>query len=82
MASVKNEYFGGQEVNKVFFESAAKLSSGWSVLPFNSQYATTFKDLVVPEMKKGGDLFSKFADWQSNLKTYAEGQGFKITTNS
>lgn len=82
MASVKNEYFGGQQVNKVFFESAAKLSSGWSVLPFNSQYATTFKDIVVPEMKKGGDLFSKFAGWQSNLKTYAEGQGFKITTNS
>lgn len=81
MASVKNDYFGGQEVNKVFFESASKLSSGWSVLPFNSQYATTYKDIVVPELKKGGNLFGKFSDWQSNLKEYAEGQGFKITTN-
>ncbi|WEV53280.1 extracellular solute-binding protein [Bifidobacterium sp. ESL0704] len=78
-ASVKNDYFGGQQVNKVYFESAKKLSSGWTVLPFNSQYATSFKDIVVPALKKNGNLFGKFAPWQANLKQYAEDQGFKIT---
>ena len=77
-AEVVNEYFG-MAANKVYFDAASKLSEGWSVLPFNSQYATTYKDVIVPELKKGGDLNAAFAKWQDNLKSYAEGQGFKIT---
>ena len=77
-AKVVNDYFG-MEANKVYFDSASKLSEGWSILPFNSQYATTYKDIIVPELKKGGDLNKAFAKWQDSLKSYAEGQGFKIT---
>lgn len=78
-AEIVNDYFG-MTANKVYFDAASKLSSGWSVLPFNSQYATTYKDIIVPELKKGGDLNAAFAKWQDSLKTYAEGQGFTITT--
>ena len=78
-ANVPNDYFGGQKVNAVYFKSADALNADWSVLPFNSQYATDFKDIVVPQMKKGGDLFGSFTKWQSSLKTYADGQGFRIT---
>ena len=77
-AKAINDYFG-MAANEVYFDAASKLSEGWSVLPFNSQYATTYKDVIVPELKKGGDLNAAFAKWQENLKTYAEGQGFKIT---
>ncbi|WP_282944297.1 ABC transporter substrate-binding protein [Bifidobacterium pullorum] len=77
-AEVTNDYFG-MAANKVYFDAASKLSEGWSILPFNSQYATTYKDVIVPELKKGGDLRGAFAEWQENLKSYAENQGFNIT---
>lgn len=73
-----NDYFN-QNVNAIYMESSKKINTDWSILPFNTQYATSFKDIVVPEMKKGGKLASAFPKWQESLKTYAEGQGFKIT---
>ena len=72
-----NDYFG-QKVTAIYMDSAAKINADWSILPFNSQYATDYKDIVVPQMKKGGDMFSAFSTWQSSLKTYAENQGFKV----
>ncbi len=70
------------KANKVYFEAASLLSKGWSVLPFNSQYATKYKDIIVPAMKKGGDLNAAFAQWQTSLETYAKDQGFKVSIGS
>lgn len=77
-ADVVNEYFG-MKANAVYFDAASKLSQDWSVLPFNSQYATTYKDIIVPQLKKGGNLQNAFEQWQNSLQEYAESQGFKIT---
>ena len=80
-ADVVDKYFG-MKANKVYFEAASLLSKGWSVLPFNSQYATKYKDIIVPAMKKGGDLNAAFAQWQTSLETYAKDQGFKVSIGS
>lgn len=77
-AQVEDDYFG-QKVNEVYFQSAEKLNTNWSTLPYQNQMDSDFKDIVVPEMKEGGDMASTLSKFQDKLKTYGEEQGFSVT---
>lgn len=77
-ANITDDFFRGEKVKAVYFESASKINDDWDVLPFNSQYAQEFVDTVVPELTEDGDLYNALGKWQSNLETYAEDQGFNV----
>ena len=76
-AQVDDSYFN-QKVNEIYFEAAKKINTNWSILPYNNQMDSDFKDIVVPQMKEGGDLTSSLSKFQDKLKTYGTEQGFTI----
>jgi multiple sugar transport system substrate-binding protein len=78
-AEIEDEYFGNEKVNAVYFDSATKLNTNWSTLPFYNQYGQEYKDTVVPQLKKGGDINSAIAEWQEKLKAYGTEQGFTMS---
>jgi multiple sugar transport system substrate-binding protein len=78
-AAVTDDYFGGQTVNKVFFEAADAVNSDWPTLPFMQEVNTTFNDTVLPTLTDGSDIFAAVGEWQDRIRSWAEDQGFTIT---
>lgn len=77
-AETDDPYFG-QKVNEIYFKAAEKINTNWSILPYNNQMDSDFKDIVVPEMKEGGNITSALSKFQDKLKTYGTEQGFNVT---
>lgn len=76
--SKKFDYFGGQEANKIFAESAANVGTGWQYLPFQ-QYATSiFNDTVGKAYVSSTTLAQGLKTWQDALLKYGQDQGFTI----
>jgi multiple sugar transport system substrate-binding protein len=75
--SVVDKYFN-QDVNKVYFASADKVNGDWTYLPFMSQLDSSFTDVVVPSLKKGGDLSTAVASLQTKISSFAKDQGFNV----
>lgn len=77
-AQVDDEYFG-QKVNEIYFKAAEQLNTNWATLPYNNQMDSDFKDIVVPEIKEGGDMTGSLSKFQDKLKAYGDEQGFSVT---
>lgn len=71
-----DEYFGGQEYNKVLAQAAADVLPGWSYLPFQVYANSIFGDKVAGAYNKSGTLTEAFAAWQTDLEAYAKQNGF------
>ena len=78
LARQEDEYFGGQRVNEVYFDSAKHMGY-LNSLPFNAQFESDFSDVMTPAMKPKGDLNEAMGQWQDKLKTYGNEQGFNVT---
>lgn len=74
--SYTDEYFGGQEYNKVLAQAAADVLPGWSYLPFQVYANSIFGDKVSGAYTGSGTLTEAFQAWQSDLETYAKDNGF------
>ncbi|WP_405639866.1 ABC transporter substrate-binding protein [Streptomyces sp. NBC_00019] len=76
--SKKFDYFGGQEANKIFAESAANVASDWSYLPFQPYANSIFNDTVGKAYVSSTTLADGLKAWQDASVKYGEEQGFTI----
>jgi multiple sugar transport system substrate-binding protein len=74
----KNDYFGGQQINRVFAESAAHVNEGWQYLPYNGYAGTIFGDYVGKAYLGEETLADGLRDWGDALAEYGEAQGFTV----
>lgn len=72
------DYFGGQQINKVFAESAKNVSTDWQFLPFEEYARGKFKDYISKVYSDGSPFSKEMANYQKDLTTYADRQGFKV----
>ncbi|WP_447913571.1 ABC transporter substrate-binding protein [Microbacterium phyllosphaerae] len=75
----QDEYFGGQEVNRVFVESLDAVNEGWQFLPYEVYAATKFGDTVGPAFIGETTIGEGLLAWQDTLVGYGEEQGFAVT---
>ena len=75
-------YFANTNVNEIYFESMDKVNMDWDYIPFPAQLTVVFGDTVAPALTGKGDLLTAFTKLQDNLKSYAEDNGFKVTTDA
>jgi len=72
------EYFGGQEINRIFADSAESVGEDWQFLPFQTYANSIFADTVGQAYAGNTDLASGLAEWQDSLLSYAQTQGFTV----
>ncbi|AYY13157.1 sugar ABC transporter substrate-binding protein [Actinobacteria bacterium YIM 96077] len=73
------EYFGGQQANKIFAESAANVREGWSYLPFQVYAHSIFNDTVGQAYVSDTTISDGLHEWQEALTTFAADQGFDVS---
>ncbi|MEU0076043.1 sugar ABC transporter substrate-binding protein [Streptomyces sp. NPDC006332] len=74
----KFPYFGGQEANKVFAESAANVADDWSYLPYQVYANSIFNDTVGKAYVSGTKLNNGLKTWQDASVKYGNEQGFTV----
>ncbi|MER8001147.1 sugar ABC transporter substrate-binding protein [Streptomyces sp. NPDC095613] len=74
----KFDYFGGQEANKIFSESASQVPDGWSYLPFQVYANSIFNDNVGKAYASNTTLSQGLAQWQKASIAYGKEQGFTV----
>ncbi|PYG01743.1 carbohydrate ABC transporter substrate-binding protein, CUT1 family [Georgenia satyanarayanai] len=73
------EYFGGQQANQVFAESAANVVEGWQYLPYQVYANSIFNDSVGQAYVSDTTIADGLAAWQDAIVTYGNDQGFSVT---
>lgn len=76
--STKKDFFGGQEINKVFLASAATVNKGWQFLPYNAYASSVFLDTVGGAYQGSFTLKEGLDAWKDELLSYGKKQGFTI----
>jgi multiple sugar transport system substrate-binding protein len=71
-------YFGGQQANKVFAESARNVGTGWSYLPYQVYANSVFNDTVGKAYVSGTPLSQGLSAWQQSSVKYGTEQGFSV----
>jgi multiple sugar transport system substrate-binding protein len=74
----KNDYFGGQQINKIFAQSADDIVPGWQYLPYQAYANSVFNDFVGKAYVGKTSLADGLTDWGAALKTYGTQQGFTV----
>ncbi|MEV6855161.1 ABC transporter substrate-binding protein [Streptomyces microflavus] len=74
----KDPYFGGQEINRIFADSLAKVGKGWQYLPYDVYAITIFNDKAGKAYTGAKRLQAGLDDWGKELVTYGEEQGFTV----
>jgi multiple sugar transport system substrate-binding protein len=74
----KFDYFGGQEANKVFAESAATVADDWSYLPFQVYANSIFNDTVGKAYVSATKLSQGLETWQEASAKFGNEQGFTV----
>lgn len=74
------EYFGGQQANAIFAESADNVREGWDYLPFQAHANTLFSDTAGQAFVSSTTLTEGLADWQEASVRYGEEQGFDVSS--
>ncbi|MFB2596685.1 ABC transporter substrate-binding protein [Herbiconiux sp. P17] len=73
-----NDYFGGQEINKIFAQSAADVVPGWQYLPYQSYANTVFGDTAGQAYIGKTTLADGLEAWGDQLVTFGNQQGFTV----
>lgn len=76
---LESEYFGGQKINEVLTQASKDVSEGWSYLPYQVYANSIFGDTVGQSYANKVDLNEGLADWQEQLVTYGNEQGFSVS---
>lgn len=74
--SYTDEYFGGQEYNRVLAEASANVVEGWSYLPFQVYANSIYGDKIGPAFSGSKSVGDALMDWQADLESYAQENGF------
>ncbi|GGM19373.1 sugar ABC transporter substrate-binding protein [Streptomyces fumigatiscleroticus] len=71
-------YFGGQQANKIFAESAANVADDWSYLPYQAYANSIFNDTVGKAYVSDTTLADGLKSWQDASVKYGTEQGFTV----
>ncbi|PVE11508.1 ABC transporter substrate-binding protein [Streptomyces scopuliridis] len=71
-------YFGGQQANKIFADSANNVGAGWSYLPYQVYANSVFNDTVGKAYISSTPLSKGLEDWQRASIKYGTDQGFSV----
>ncbi len=74
----KPEFYGGQQVNKLFAEISTTVDTDWQWLPFMEFAYSSGNDTFGAAVAAKGDLAAGLDDWQAALVDYAKQQGFTV----
>lgn len=72
------EYFGGQQANQIFAESAANVVEGWNYLPFQVYSNSIFNDTVGQAYVSDTTLQDGLTNWADSSLEYGQQQGFTV----
>ncbi|WP_344976022.1 ABC transporter substrate-binding protein [Salinactinospora qingdaonensis] len=76
--STEFDYFGGQQANKIFAESAENVVEGWSYLPYQVYANSIFNDTAGQAYVSDTTLTEGLAAWQEASVSYGNEQGFTV----
>ncbi|MFF9148574.1 ABC transporter substrate-binding protein [Streptomyces sp. NPDC014861] len=71
-------YFGGQQANRVFAESARNVGEDWTYLPFQVYANSIFNDTVGKAYVSPTKLDDGLKAWQDASVKYGDDQGFTV----
>lgn len=71
-------YFGGQQANKIFAQSAANVADDWSYLPYQVYANSIFNDTVGKAYVSHTRLADGLKAWQDASVKYGSEQGFTV----
>ncbi len=74
----KFPYFGGQQANRIFAESARNVGENWSYLPFQVYANSVFNDTVGKAYVSSTKLDDGLKAWQDASVKYGNSQGFTV----
>ncbi|RSS39559.1 ABC transporter substrate-binding protein [Streptomyces sp. WAC08241] len=74
----KFPYFGGQQANRIFAESARNVGEDWSYLPFQVYANSIFNDTVGKAYVSPTKLSEGLKAWQEASVKYGNDQGFSV----
>ncbi|MCT7355141.1 extracellular solute-binding protein [Streptomyces sp. 15-116A] len=74
----KFPYFGGQQANEIFAESAANVADDWSYLPYQVYANSIFNDTVGKAYVSDTTLAEGLKSWQDASIKYGSEQGFTV----
>lgn len=74
----KSEFYGGQEVNRLFAETSGTVSTDMQWLPFMDFAYSAFNETLGTAISERGDMVAALEEWQARLVSYAESQGFTV----
>jgi len=74
----ESDFFGGQQVNKLYAEIATTVDPDFDFLPFTEYVNTSFNETVGTAITDRGDIVGALDDWQDKLVSYAKQQGFTV----
>jgi multiple sugar transport system substrate-binding protein len=75
----KSDFFGGQEVNKLFAGISGTVDLGWQWPPFLDQSSKDWTETTGKALADKADAAAATDQWQSRLQAYAKDQGFTVT---
>lgn len=74
----KSDFYGGQQVNKLFAEISTTVDTDWQWLPFMEFAYSSFNETFGAAVAAKGDLAAGLDAWQDALVDYAKQQGFTV----
>lgn len=72
-------YFGGQQANTIFAESADSVGPGWEYLPYQVYANSVFNDTVGKAYVSSEPLADGLKAWQDASVKYGKDQGFTVS---
>ncbi|WP_454855759.1 ABC transporter substrate-binding protein [Promicromonospora soli] len=72
------EFYGGQQVDKLFAEISGTVSTDMQWLPFMDFAYSAFNETLGDAISQRGDMSAGLEAWQAELVSYAESQGFTV----
>lgn len=80
LMGTKFDFYGGQEVNKVFAKSAGAVVQDFEFSPFHDYYVVQLRDLLAAALGGSGTLADAFDKLQETVVAYATDQGYTVKT--
>lgn len=74
----QSEFYGGQEVNKLFAGISETVDTDFEWLPFMDYVYSTYEETIGTVIADKGDIAAALDVWQDQLVAYAEDQGFTV----
>ncbi|WP_353829180.1 ABC transporter substrate-binding protein [Agromyces sp. SYSU T0242] len=74
----ESEFYGGQQVNKLFAEISETVDTDFQWVPFMEYVYSTYEETIGSVVAEKGDIAAALDEWQDQLVSYAEDQGFTV----